>query len=134
MKYLLDTNICIFVIRQKPAALLSRFRQQAVDEVAVSSVTLAELRYGAEKSRDPARNHAALDAFLAPFDMAPFDAQAADWYGKLRADLERRGLLIGPLDMMIAAQALSIGVALITNNIQEFSRVTGLRTEDWTVS
>jgi tRNA(fMet)-specific endonuclease VapC len=95
MKYLLDTNICIFVIKRRPALVLNRFLQQSPDEVAISSVTLAELRYGADKSAVPARNHAALDGFLAPIPVADFDSIAADRYGKVRADLERRGTPIG---------------------------------------
>lgn len=132
MQYLLDTNICIFVIRQRPAPLLQRFQQYRPDELAVSVVTLAELRYGADKSSDPAKNHSALDGFLAALAIVDFDAVAADWYGKVRADLESRGCPIGPLDTLIAAHALRLGVPVVTNNVGEFSRVTGLHVEDWT--
>ncbi len=133
MTYLLDTNICVYVIRRKPALVLQRFQRQSPDEVAISSVTLAELRYGADKSAFPARNHAALHSFLAPISVDDFDSLAADQYGKVRADLERKGTPIGPLDTMIAAHALSLKVTLVTANTSEFSRVPGLVCEDWTV-
>ncbi len=131
MKYLLDTNICIFVIRQKPAAVLARFLQQPPGDVGISSITLAELRYGADKSSRPGQNHAALDAFVAPLSVAAFDARAADVYGKVRADLERRGTPIGPLDTLIAAHAVCLDIALVTDNASEFSRVAGLKMENW---
>ena len=92
MKYLLDTNICVFLIRQRSPSVLQRFQQHQPDELGISVVTLAELRYGADKSRDPAKNHAAVDGFLAPLGIADLDPRAADWYGKVRADLESRGL------------------------------------------
>jgi len=134
VKYLLDTSICVFVIRQKPQLVVKRFRQQRPDDLAISTVTLAELRYGADKSSNAGKNHAALDLFLAPLEIASFDAAAAEGYGQLRADLERRGVTIGPLDTMIAAHALSLKLPLITNNIREFSRVPGLIIQDWTVT
>ena len=132
MIYLLDTNICIFVIRRKSAAVLARFEQFGVDELAISAITLAELRYGADKSNRPEQNHAAVDAFLVPVAVVDFDSYAAARYGTLRADLERRGSPIGPLDTLIAACALSLGVPLATNNVAEFSHVPGLQVEDWT--
>ena len=131
MKYLLDTNICVFVIRQKSQLILQRLRQRQAGDVGISTVTLAELRYGADKSNDPPRNHAALDAFLVPLETVAFDAEAADEYGHVRTDLECRGVPIGPLDNMIAAHALSLSVTLVTNNVSEFSRVAGLVVEDW---
>jgi tRNA(fMet)-specific endonuclease VapC len=91
VKYLLDTNICVFVIRRKSTAVITRLEQHAADEIGISAVTLAELRYGADKSERPAQNHAALDSFLVPLMTADFDADAADCYGKVRAELERRG-------------------------------------------
>jgi len=128
----LDTNICVFVIRRKAAAVLARFEQYGIDELGISAVTLAELRYGADKSHRPEQNHAALDAFLVPLAVVDFDSHAAARYGSLRAELERRGTPIGPLDTMIAACALSLGVPLVTNNAAEFFRVPGLQVEDWT--
>ena len=97
MKYLLDTNICVFVIRAKLPLVLQRFQQHLPDELVISSVTLAELRYGADKSHNPVRNHSALDAFLAPIQIGAFDAECADYYGKLRCNLERRGVPSGRL-------------------------------------
>ncbi|MBI2478271.1 MAG: type II toxin-antitoxin system VapC family toxin, partial [Planctomycetia bacterium] len=126
MKYLLDTNICVFVIRQKSQLVLQRLRQHQAGDVGISTVTLAELRYGADKSNDSPRNNAALDAFLVPLETVEFSVDAADEYGHVRSDLERRGLSIGPLDNLIAAHARSLGVTLVTNNVREFSRVTGL--------
>ena len=133
LQYLLDTNICVFVIRQKPTVALQRFQQYPPDELAISAITLAELRFGADKSSDPPRNHAALDRFLAPLEIVDFDADASDWYGKVRSDLQARGCPIGPLDTLIAAHALRLGLPLATNNVREFGRVTGLQVEDWTV-
>jgi tRNA(fMet)-specific endonuclease VapC len=105
VKFLLDTNICVFVIRQKSTAVLNRCRQFPTGDLGVSTVTLAELRYGADKSHDPAKNHAALNGFLAPLEVAEFDASAAEHYGTIRTDPEQRGLPIGPLDVLIAAHA-----------------------------
>ena len=131
MKYLLDTNICIFAIRQKPQRVTDKFLQFQADELAISTVTLAELRYGADKSSNPGKNHAALNSFLAPIATVDFDPQCADHYGTLRVRLERLGLPIGPLDTMIAAHALRLRLPLVTNNTKEFARVPGLKLEDW---
>ncbi|MBI3824266.1 MAG: type II toxin-antitoxin system VapC family toxin [Planctomycetes bacterium] len=133
MKFLLDTNTCVFIIRKKSPLALQRLRHHAAGVVGISSITLAELRYGADKSQDPAKNHAALNGFLAPLEIVEFEAQAAGHYGVIRADLERRGLPIGPLDMLIAAHAKSMGFIVVTNNVSEFSSVPGLIVEDWTV-
>ena len=132
MKYLLDTNICVFVIRQKPPQVTNRFRQYLADDLAISTVTPAELRFGADKSSDSIKNHSALDSFLAPIAIFDFDGESAERYGMVRADLENRGLPIGPLDTMIAAHALRLHIPLVTNNTKEFSRVLGLKLEDWT--
>ncbi len=133
MKYLLDTNICVFIIRKKSPLALQRLQKCSVGEVGISSITLAELRFGADKSKDPVKNHAALNSFLAPLEIVEFNSHAAGNYGSIRADLEKRGLPIGPLDTLIAAHAQSLGLTMVTNNIGEFSRVTGLLVEDWTV-
>jgi len=133
VKYLLDTNICSFVIRGKRQRVVERFGQHSVGDLGISVVTLAELRFGADKSSDPAKNHTALDNFLLPLEIVPFDQRAAEQYGKVRTDLESRGLPIGPLDTLIAAHALSLGVPLVTNNTAQFARVEGLAVEDWTV-
>lgn len=131
MKYLLDSNTCIFIIKRKPAIVLKRLRQRFSEGVAISSVTLAELRFGADKSTRPAQNHSALDQFLAPLTVVNFDSFAASRYGTVRADLERLGRPIGPLDTLIAAQALALDLTVVTNNVSEFSRVAGLSVEDW---
>lgn len=128
--FMLDTNICIYVINQKPAGVLQRFRQEAPGSIALSSISAAELAYGVSKSGS-ARNEEALDLFLAPLDVLAFDEAAIWQYGKLRATLERRGGPIGPLDTLIAAHALSRGLTLVTNNTREFERVEGLRLENW---
>lgn len=130
MKFLLDTNTCINVINERPARVLDQFRKRPIEDVGLSGITVAELCFGVAKGRS-ARNRDALAAFLLPLEVVPFDQRAALAYGDVRADLERRGSLIGPLDLLIAAHALSIGAILITNNLREFKRVAGLRCENW---
>jgi tRNA(fMet)-specific endonuclease VapC len=131
MKYLLDTNICIALIRQKPAALLQRLTSLQLGDAGISSITLAELFHGVEKSARPEQNMSALEQFLLPLDLADFDQDAALAYGKIRADLERTGQIIGSMDILIAAHAVSLNVIMVTNNVQEFQRVKGLFVEDW---
>lgn len=127
---LLDTNICIYVINMRPPQVLARFREYRLGEIGICSVVAAELAYGVAKSRS-ARNRSALEMFLAPLQVLPFD-QAAVWaYGDLRASLEREGQPIGALDTMIAAHALSVDAPLVTHNTREFARVPGLRLENW---
>jgi tRNA(fMet)-specific endonuclease VapC len=127
---LLDTNICIHIINARPAAVLERFRQYRMGEIGVSSVVAAELTYGVVKSGS-SRNRQALEMFLAPLIILPFD-EAVIWaYGELRAELERRGTPIGSLDTMIAAHAIRQQALLVTNNTREFARVPGLRLENW---
>jgi tRNA(fMet)-specific endonuclease VapC len=131
MKYLLDTNICIALIRQRPAGLLQRLTALEPGEVGLSSITLAELIYGADKSSQTEQNLAALEQFLLPLELVNFDESAATAYGQIRAGLEREGKVIGSMDMLIAAHALSLNTILVTNNIKEFGRVSGLLLEDW---
>lgn len=130
MKFLLDTDICIYVINERPVRVLGQFRKHAVEDVGISSITAAELAFGVEKGKS-ARNREALATFLLPLEVAPFDQLAASAYGAVRAGLERRGSPIGPLDLLIAAHALSIGAILVTNNLKEFRRVDALRCENW---
>lgn len=130
MKYLLDTNICTYIINERPRRVLERFRRLAVSELGVSSVTAGELAFGVAKSGSM-RNRAALQGFLLPLEVAPFDLAAAFAYGDLRAELERRGEPIGPLDLQIAAHALSLSAVLVTNNLREFRKVPGLTVENW---
>ena len=127
---LLDTNICIYIINAKPAAVLRRFQQYRMGEIGLCSVVAAELAFGVAKSGS-ARNRQALEMFLAPLAILPFDDPAFWAYGDLRAELERRGSPIGSLDTMIAAHALSQKAPLVTNNTREFSMVPELRLENW---
>jgi tRNA(fMet)-specific endonuclease VapC len=129
--YLLDTNICIYVINKKPKEILEKFKTLDISEVKLSSITIAEMEYGAVKSAFPAQNRAALLNFKSSLEIIPFDAHDAEVFGVIRADLERRGKMIGPYDLMLAAQALSRGLVFVTNNTAEFERVNGLRLENW---
>ena len=131
MKYLLDTNICIYIIKRKPLEVFNRFRTFEVGDIGISTVTVAELTYGTQKSQNPAKNQAALEQFLLPLEIVDFDVSAAQVYGSIRSQLEKQGTPIGLLDFLIAAQALSLGVRLITNNEKEFLRVPGLVVENW---
>lgn len=129
-RYLLDTNICIYIINRKPPEVFRHFDGLSVGDIAISSITGAELAHGVAKSGSP-RNQQALDKFLTPLDILPFDMQAMQHYGRLRAQLERQGMPIGPLDTLIAAHALALGCTLVTNNLREFERVPGLALENW---
>lgn len=132
LRRMLDTNVCIHIIRRRPQLVLRRFEDYGIEEVGVSSVTVAELRYGAEKSSRPEQNLEALGRFLLPLEILAFGGEAAAAYGRIRAVLENVGTPIGPLDTLIAAHAVSVGVTLVTNNTREFRRVPGLEVEDWT--
>lgn len=127
---LLDTNICIYIINARPAAVLARFHAHRLGDIGVSSVVAAELAFGVAKSGS-ARNREALQMFLAPLAILPFDEAAVWVYGDLRADLQRRGTPIGSLDTMIAAHALSQQALLVTNNTREFAQVPGLQLDNW---
>lgn len=132
IRHLLDTNICIELIRGRSSeTLLAKLRRRKIGSVGLSAITLAELQFGVARSSDPDRNRIALAEFVAPLPIVPFDDSAASAYGRLRADLQRTGRPIGPMDMLIAAHALSLNVALVTNNTREFRRVPGLRVENW---
>jgi tRNA(fMet)-specific endonuclease VapC len=130
VKFLLDTNICLYLINARPAHVLARFRGEVIGEIGISAITAAELAYGVAKSGS-ARNRAALEKFLVPLEIAAFDADAWRRYGDIHADLERRGHPIGSLDTLIAAHAMALDTTLVTNNLAEFSRVPGLRVENW---
>jgi len=131
IKYMLDTNICIYIIKQKPENVIEHFRQTPISDIGVSSITLSELEYGAMKSAIPEQNKLALTQFMAPIDIYAYDDVAAQYYGNIRARLEKQGTPIGALDMLIAAHALSIDSVLITNNESEFKRVSNLKVENW---
>jgi len=128
----LDTTICIDVIRKRHRSVLDRFADHAVGDIGVSTITLAELEYGVSASSRPTKNREALDQFMSPLDVAPFDRDAIAVSGRLRAALEKRGQTIGSMDLLIAAHAVRLDVLLITHNVREFKRVPGLRIEDWT--
>ncbi|HXY54998.1 MAG TPA: type II toxin-antitoxin system VapC family toxin [Nitrospirota bacterium] len=131
MKYLLDTNICIYLIKQKPLKLLKHFKSHKVGDIGISSITLAELRYGVSKSQHVEKNRQALDEFILPLEIEDFDEKAAAEYGNMRADLEKTGKPIGSMDMLIGAHALALGVTLVTNNIKEFKQIKDLKVIDW---
>ena len=131
IKYMLDTNICIYIIKKKPQKVIMRFREAEVSEIGVSSITLSELEYGVMKSSKPEQNKLALAQFIAPIETPAYDDAAAQHYGEIRAYLERQGTPIGSLDMLIAAHALSLNSVLVTNNESEFQRVSNLKIENW---
>lgn len=130
---MLDTNICIYIIKQKPPEVLKRFLEYQVGDIAISAITLAELRYGVAKSHYREKNAKALDELIIPLEILPFDEEATRSYGEIRAALEKAGTPIGSMDLLIAAHAVSLGVTLATNNTKEFNRVSGLTVVDWTV-
>ena len=129
--YLLDTNICIELIRSRSVKILRRLQKCRIGQVGISSITLAELEYGVHKSSDPQRNKIALIEFCAPLEILPFDDRAASIYGRIRTAIEQKGRPIGPLDTLIAAHALAMEAILVTNNQREFARVPDLNIENW---
>ena len=131
MRYMLDTNICIYVIKHKPETVFRKLQTIHPEDVCISSVTYAELVHGVEKSIAVEKNRLALSMLLANMEILDFDVDAADCYGKTRAGLEKKGTPIGPLDMMIAGHAQSLGYTIVTNNVKEFSRVAALKIENW---
>jgi len=130
LRYMLDTNICIYVLKHRPSQVRERFNRHAA-HLCTSSVVAAELYYGVEKSSLPARNLEAVESFLARLDVLPFDTRAAGHFGQIRAGLEAEGQPIGSYDFMIAAHARSQGLTVVTNNTREFNRVPGLLVENW---
>ena len=132
MKYMLDTNICIYAIKKKPESVLERLHKELNNGLCISAITLAELQFGVEKSQYPERNTAALGQFLVALNVLPFGDIAAAEYGRLCAYLQRKGTPIGTMDMLIAAHAKTAGLTLVTNNTREFERVPDLVLENWT--
>ena len=130
VRYLLDTNICIYVINARPPKVLARFMEHEIDGLGISAITASELYWGVHKSGS-AKNLAALEKFLSPLVVLDYDLRAAQRYGELRASLENRGTPISPLDQQIAAHALALNVTLVTNNLREFKRVPDLQLENW---
>jgi tRNA(fMet)-specific endonuclease VapC len=132
--HLLDTDISIHIIKKRPPSVLKRLRSHQLEQIAVSAITVAELELGVAKSQHPERNRIALAEFLIPLALIDFDCGAAQAYGGLRAALESKGAPIGAMDMLIAAQAVSRGLILVTNNTKEFRRVGALHVENWAVA
>jgi tRNA(fMet)-specific endonuclease VapC len=131
LKYLLDTNVCVDYLTSRFPAVVARIQEADPEDLATSSIVAAELRYGADKSRHPARNHSRLDVLLGEMRCLDFDLGAARLYGRLRASLESHGRPIGAHDMLVAAHAQSAGLTLVTDNVREFSRVRRLAVENW---
>jgi len=131
MRYLLDTNVCVDYLTGRYPRVTRRIQQAEPDDVCVSSVAVAELRYGAEKSARRQQNHERLDVFLREVACVDFDSNAASVYGRIRARLEKKGMVIGPYDLQIGAHALSLGLVLVSDNVREFRRVSGLKVENW---
>jgi tRNA(fMet)-specific endonuclease VapC len=131
MEYMLDTNICIYIIKRKTQAVIDRFVQTEIAQIGISSITLSELLYGVSNSSKPEQNQIALTQFIAPLEILPYDDLAAMHYGELRTFLEKQGKPIGSLDMLIAAHALSVPCTLVTNNEKEFIRIPGLKVDNW---
>ncbi len=131
MRYMLDTNICIYAIKHKPEQVFLRLQEHDPIDICISSVTYAELVHGVEKSKVIEKNRVALALLLANIEIMNFDSLAAESYGKIRADLEKVGTPIGPLDEMIAGHAKALGYTVVTNNTKEFEKVKGLKLENW---
>ncbi|MFL7839470.1 MAG: type II toxin-antitoxin system VapC family toxin [Candidatus Promineifilaceae bacterium] len=131
MNYLLDTNICIYIMNNHPLEVIDRFKKMNLGQIGVSSITVSELQYGVSKSWRKKENQQRLNEFLVPFEILPYDLTATGSYGEICAELERQGLVIGPLDLLIAAQAISENLVLVTNNEREFRRIQSLKVENW---
>ena len=133
MLFLLDTNICIYIIKQKPPQVLEKFKAYQVGDIGISSITVGKLQYGVQKSQFLVKNQQALTQFLLPLTVVDFNRDAAIIYGDIRAELEKNGTPIGSLDTLIATHALSLDITLVTNNLKEFNRVPGLKLENWVI-
>ena len=131
MTYMLDTNICIYAIKNKPEQVLEKLKENLSNGICISAITLAELQHGVEKSINPEKNSMALLQFLSILDILPFDDLAAVEYGKICAYLQKRGTPIGTIDMLIAAHAKTENLIIVTNNVREFERVPDLKIENW---
>ena len=131
MTYMLDTNICIYAIKNKPEQVLEKLKQNLSNGICISAITLAELQHGVEKNMNPEKNSMALLQFLSILDILPFDDLAAVEYGKICAYLQKRGTPIGTMDMLIAAHAKTENLIIVTNNVRKFERVPDLKIENW---
>ena len=132
MRYLLDTNICIYIIKRSPPVVYDRLKKLHVGDVGVSAITYCELQFGVARSSRPEENQLALAEFLGPLEVLDFPSEAAVVFGAIRAHVQRAGLPIGNYDLLIAAHALHLGLTVVTNNTKEFDRVPGLKVENWT--
>ncbi len=133
MNYLIDTNICIYIINRHPPGVIQRFKNYEIGQIAISSITVSELNYGVAKSQNKKQNAKRLEEFLTPFNILPYDEVASRYYGIIRSELESQGKVIGPLDMLIAAHAISENLTLVTNNEKKFQRIKSLKVENWAV-
>jgi len=128
---MLDTNICIYIIKKRPTTVLKRFQSIKTEQICISVITYAELQYGVDKSSAVAKNQLIIDDFISRLSVINWDEKAAQSYGKIRSNLERKGTPIGLMDLMIAAHCLSLDYTLITNNLKEFERIPNLKSENW---
>lgn len=131
MSYMLDTNVIIDIIRKKRVEVLNRLSKIPNDQIFVSVIVYAELEYGASKSSDPEKNRRLVDQFLSPFSIVDYSVEAASAYGEIRNELERKGILIGPYDMLIASHAVALGAVMVTNNVKEYSRIPFITVQNW---
>jgi tRNA(fMet)-specific endonuclease VapC len=131
MKYMLDTNTCIYIIKRKPLDVINRFKKIEISQVGISSITLSEFLYGVSKSSKPEQNQMALAQFIAPLEILAYGDEAAQYYGSIRVFLEQQGIPVGSLDLLIAAHALSLDCILVTNNEKEFIRIPNLKIDNW---
>ena len=132
MKYLIDTNICIYIMNKRPVAVINKFKQFELGEIGISTITVSELQYGVAKSTHRNKNEVRLEEFLSPLEILTYDQMAVRVYGDIRFQLEKLGQSLGPLDLLIAAHAISQDLVLITNNDKEFKRIKELKAENWT--
>ena len=131
MNFLIDTNICIHIMNKRPHGVIHKFKNTDVGQIGISTITVSELNYGASKSKLQKQNFKRLEEFLTPFEIIPYDQDASQYYGEIRYQLENQGNIIGPLDLLIAAHALSRNLTLVTNNEKEFKRIKSLKVENW---
>jgi tRNA(fMet)-specific endonuclease VapC len=131
MKYLIDTNICIYIMNKKPDDVIQRFKQIKMGEIGISTITISELQYGISKSKQRKKNKIRLNEFISPLEILPYDESAAKTYGDIRYELEKAEEPIGPLDVLIAAHAVSRNLTIVTNNDKEFKRIKKLKVENW---
>jgi len=131
MIYLLDTNTCIYFLNKSSEKIVSQFKKLSPSEITLTSITVAELFYGAEKSKAKKKNWAIVENFISIFEIVPFDEKSCEIYARIRASLEKSGVAIGPMDLLIASISLANNYILVTNNIKEFRRIKGLRIENW---